>query len=441
MPLRATVDRTRTATISLAAAAVLYLLWLTADRAVIFAGEPLYRHDIGSNLHARAAATEELPVYRFWQGTIGEAVMASEGTTLDVNSVDAPLLPSIVKGPYLLWPTQGSMTVVWQTDLATKSRIEYGLATSGEFYMADLNSVTLHQMTLVGLEPNTTYSFMVTSGVVPGPTSTFVAAPAADHSFRFAVYGDTGTSSGRHAIVAQSIMKSQPAIVFHAGDLVGIGRDYWNWESDFFEPAYGLMLTTPIVPVLGNHEYFGTEPLWFPYFFAPPSTGGWWAMTYGNVRFIGLNTNRDYAPGSKQGDWLLAELQSSEFAQAVWRIVIFHHPPYTCTSVHDDDTSVQSHLVPLFDQYGVHMVFSGHSHAYERYSQRGITYIVTGGGGAPLYELVEDTIPPIRQFGASRHHHCVVDVNVPDMTLRLKAVDPNGEVFDTIEVDPNRSIP
>jgi len=58
---------------------------------------------------------------------------------------------------------------------------------------------------------------------------------------------------------------------------------------------------------------------------------------------------------------------------------------------------VQDALVPLFEQYGVDMVFNGHDHHYERTcpiragqcssaQEGGVVYYVTGGGGAPLYK-------------------------------------------------------
>jgi len=406
MSLAAQVKDTGMAAVPQAVVAALWLLGLTAYQAASVASQP--PPDLAT----------------------GATAPISE----DANSAETELLPSIVKGPYLLWPASDSMTIAWETDLPADSRLDCGLTTPYEFCMEDPNLVTLHSMTLMGLRPRTTYFFRAGSGGTLGCKSSFVTAPTRDCSFRFAVYGDTHSDANEHAAVVQSMMGSHPAVVFHCGDLVGTGRDYEAWRPGFFDPARPMMLTTPLVPVPGNHEYLGRGPLWFFHFFVPPSEGGWWALTYGDVRFIGLNTQLDYAPGSEQYQWFLAELESSEFSQALWHVVVFHNPPYTCTDVHQDDPAVRACLVPLFDQYGVQLVFSGHSHAYERYSRRGITYIVTGGGGGPLYRLVEDTVPPIRQFGATLHHHCIVDVNAPDQVLRLKAVDPNGQVFDSIEV-------
>jgi UDP-2,3-diacylglucosamine pyrophosphatase LpxH len=44
--------------------------------------------------------------------------------------------------------------------------------------------------------------------------------------------------------------------------------------------------------------------------------------------------------------------------------------------------NVRTTYQPLFEEFGVQMVFSGHSHNYERSVPiNGVTYMVTGGGG------------------------------------------------------------
>ncbi len=342
--------------------------------------------------------------------------------------------PSIVKGPYLLWPGADSVTVVWQTDVPATGRVEIGRLSPDESLVEDARPVTLHKMALTGLDPDATYLYRLTSGEVPGPTGTFKTAPDTEQSFRFAVHGDTQSSPDVHALVSQAMASNLPDIVFHTGDLVEYGMNYDQWGPGFFTPAAEVTRDIPFVPVPGNHECWGSGPQWFNYFFDSRCPGGWWALTYGAVRFIGLNTNLDHAPGSEQYEWLLSELESPEARKALWRVVFLHYPPYTWTAGHTDAMAVQTDLVPLFEQHAVAAVFSGHSHAYERYASRGICYVVNGGGGAPLYDLVADATVPIREFGASVHHHCIVDVDMDSRVLRLQAVDTEGQVFDRAEI-------
>jgi 3',5'-cyclic AMP phosphodiesterase CpdA len=170
----------------------------------------------------------------------------------------------------------------------------------------------------------------------------------------------------------------------------------------------------PLFGVLGNHEYSGSEKMWYYDFFAPPDNGStankehWYAFTYGCARFIGLNAcegGDSFLPGSEQYQWLVNELQSAAFQNARWQFIWTHNPPYT--SVEQDNTvdaNMRTYLVPLFEQYGVDLVFAGHNHQYERSQKAGIYYIVTGGGGAP-HHLDFPNLNPYSQVKVSGRYH------------------------------------
>jgi predicted phosphodiesterase len=354
---------------------------------------------------------------------------SSQTSTAGPRSVtmDAPpVVAVIIKGPYLQQVTSDSIVIMWETDVAADSRVDFG----GTF-VEDGTPVTIHEVQLTGLAADTVYSYTVTSGATTSPISTFGTTPDVSRSFRFVAYGDTRSQPAEHASVIAAIIDSAPEIVIHTGDLVTDGTNYSLWEAEFFSPAYDLMINTPLLAVLGNHE---NNAAWFYDLFSLPDNEQWFAFTYGNIRFIGLNTCVSYSPGSTQYASLVGELGSPEYANATWHVVYFHHPPYSATSSHGDDANVKQYLVPLFEQNGVDIVFNGHSHAYERYFNNGIYYIVTGGGGAPLASLVTDTQEPIRQYGQSVYHHCTIDVDVPGQSLTVSARYNNGTAFDTITI-------
>lgn len=364
--------------------------------------------------------------------------------TAALAPVDAAKAVSIIKGPYLQQVTQDSIVIMWETDVASDSRVDYGLSVPSGIFVTDDTLVNIHEIELTGLNPGSIYGYTVTSGGTTSPASTFVTVPATEQSFRFVAYGNTRSNAIEHRKVILAIIDSAPDLVIHTGDLVYNGNDYVQWNEQFFPTCYDLMINTPLLPILGNHEYSSGQTLFFDFFSLPDNYSllgneeQWFAFTYGGVRFIGLNTNIysgagvDYSLGSEQYNWLVSELDSSDYNDAAWHIVYFHHPPYTCSSSHSDDTNVQKHLVPLFEQYGVDMVFNGHSHVYERYSHNGIYYIVTGGGGAPLSTLLVDNKEPIRQVGETTFHHCVIDVTSTSLILEARYND--GQQFDTITI-------
>lgn len=359
---------------------------------------------------------------------------AYEGVAWYAYPAESPSLAAIVNGPYVREVTSDSATIVWETGASAGGVVRFGVAAPGEFVAFDPVMGVRHEVALCGLDPKMPYGYEVTSGKSVSPVGTFTTAPRPEQPFRFAVYGDTRTNPDTHRRVAAGIVESGPAIVFHTGDIVGRGRDYSAWRTEFFDPAGSLIMHAPVIPVPGNHEYSGLGPPWFFYYFGRPVNQGWFAMTYGNTRFIGLDTCAPYSPGSPQHDWLVRELNSPEYRSATWHVVIFHEPAFTCLFGRADNAAVQENLVRLFEQYGVHVAFQGHSHVYERYFHNGIHYIVTGGGGGPLYALAPDVVPPIREFGLAVHHHCVADVDPAAGTLAITAVDIDGQIFDRVEL-------
>jgi len=344
-------------------------------------------------------------------------------------------------GPYVQNATPTSMVIMWQTTTPMGSHVVYWSDTQAMKLVTTPQPVTQHETRLEHLEPDTLYTYLVLSNTEEIFESSFRTGMDSERSFRFVVYGDSRTSPDAHRSVVQAIINNHPELVLHTGDLVGVGENRESWWPEFFEPAQDLMHHTPVFPILGNHEYFYSGRSWFSSFFSLPNNEQWFAFTYGNVRFIGLDTNVSFYPDSPQYRWLEEELNSDAYQQATWHVVYFHHPPFTA-SVYRDDPEVIQYLVPLFETGQIDLVFSGHSHAYERYAHHGIQYIVTGGGGTNLVPLSNDTAPPLRLVGESLLHHCVVDVNVPDQSLTLSVQENDGAAFDGLTLtkpvpDPN----
>jgi hypothetical protein len=78
----------------------------------------------------------------------------------------------------------------------------------------------------------------------------------------------------------------------------------------------------------------------------------------------------------------------------------------------------------------VTIVFNGHDHDYERSVANGVTYIVTGGGGAPLYQKAHDN--PASVYFASVHHF--VQITLSGDTLYGVAIEPDGTEFDPFTI-------
>jgi acid phosphatase type 7 len=208
--------------------------------------------------------------------------------------------------------------------------------------------------------------------------------PPAAQPFRFAVYGDTRDGHDAHRNIVAQIIKANPVLVLQTGDLVHSGGDASQWK--IYDDITGEMRTRfPVYPARGNHDNGGTG---FDDRETAPFTSGnkrWYSFDKGNCHFIALSID-EYTPydaNSPQYAWLKADLAAAQ-NRARHIFVFFHVGPYSIGS-HGSDMTVRRTLCPLFEQYGVRAVFTGHDHLYYHTRRNGIHYIVSGGGGAPLY--------------------------------------------------------
>ncbi len=339
----------------------------------------------------------------------------------------------LLKGPYLQNVTLTSIVVMWETSQPSDSRVDFGPTRAYTNNVRDSASTAIHQVTLPGLQANTQYHYRVAS-VGDGETiasgdSTFQTAVAPGTPFRFVVYGDTRTQPQAHSQVVQGIAGSHPRFVIHTGDLVEDGREYPRWQTECFGPAAELLKGTPLFPCLGNHE---ENSEWYYRLFSPPRGGGhhgeqWYSFDYGDTHVAVIDTDVSFSPGSHQYAWLEKDLKS---ARAEWLFVVHHHPAFS-SGPHGGTETVQKYLVPLYEAHHVDMVFNGHDHLYERSHKNGVYYIVSGGGGAPLYPAHVKPNPN-QQYAKSTYHFCTIDID--GKTATLQAHVPDGAVFDSVVV-------
>lgn len=100
-------------------------------------------------------------------------------------------------------------------------------------------------------------------------------------------------------------------------------------------------------------------------------TEQYYSFDHGNVHVVSLDSqlsNRDPAQRGAMRDWLIDDLNHNAMD---WTIVIFHHPPYSKGENHDSDREQQEidmreTFAPVFEDYGVDVIYGGHAHSYER---------------------------------------------------------------------------
>jgi Calcineurin-like phosphoesterase len=141
-------------------------------------------------------------------------------------------------------------------------------------------------------------------------------------------------------------------------------------------------------------------------------------------------------PGNpEQLAWLEETLANTD---AKWKLAAPHHPPYA-SGFHGSNAATREAFVPLFERYGVQIVFSGHEHDYQRTDPiNGVTYVVSGGGSRTKRTGTAD----FTAVAYSTHHY--VDLNIYDDHVLLRASDQDGEQFDEtvipVTIPPGRDV-
>jgi acid phosphatase type 7 len=217
---------------------------------------------------------------------------------------------------------------------------------------------------------------------------------------RFTDVGETAASSPvvRQAMIAK-IAGENPAAIFINGDLPwhGIVDDYAVYRSET-RPWRAAHLR--VYPALGNHEFSACmEPIcldrWWDAF--PELRGRRWYSVAIGAKVVGMALDSDASllPGSEQRAWLEAQVASLDSRVRVV-LIVMHHPPVadvqTVKLVDHNPRQNEQSLAEYLQKAAAHsaarfVVSGGHIHNYERLAQDGVTYLVSGGGGATPYEV------------------------------------------------------
>ncbi len=289
----------------------------------------------------------------------------------------------------------------------------------------------LHEVEVRGLRADTLYEGRVTGPGFDRPVRLHTA-PAADTPVEgrlaFLVYGDNRTGHEVHrALVARMAGEPEVRFLVHTGDFVEVGGRPADWQR-YFDLAAPLLAKAPIYPTLGNHELYGPGgQRRYQRYFAPGSRVAWRAWTHGPVRFLSLDSNDDLEADGPQLRWLRAQLDASRDDPSVRFLIVFAHQGPLSSGRHGDHPRMAAlGLARELSAAGVDLVLAGHDHMYERGEAEGLKYVITGGGGAPLYDTNRHR--PGQQSFQVRHHY--LRMAVEGERLTLEAVGLDGEVFE-----------
>lgn len=385
-----------------------------------------------------------------WHGVEGTVQELGEFNIADVLA-RVKRLPVFTKGPYVQDLTSAAATVKWETTAPPDSSVLYKKTGDADWAsVANAPARILHEARLENLAPGTEYQYRVEfrssqAGGVDSDEVTFRTPAEKPESVRFVVYGDTRSRPEGHARVVAAILERRRGridFVVHTGDLIADGNRYSRWGPEFFVPIRELAASIPVYPVLGNHE--GNSENYFD-LFALPGNERFYSRRFGPAHIWFLDSSWQLEPGSEQYEWFVSDIAASD---APWKFVVFHYPVFSSGphgALRKDGTPVEApirhlwkHYVPLFEEHGVAMIFSGHDHVYERSEKGGVCYVTSGGGGAPLYEAQQNTgrNPRSKVLVTTKHHYCVIEADADSVEMFVFA--PDGTLLDKVELSAER---
>jgi hypothetical protein len=242
-----------------------------------------------------------------------------------------------------------------------------------------------------------------------GPPRFEVPPSAAGTPLVFVAYGDTrfterkevANGVARRALVGQ-IARENPAAILIGGDLVYEGSHPVDYDTYQGETLAWSERKIPVFPALGNHEFRGCPEEvmpclenWWKASPLPLRPYRWYSVTIGpTLLALMLDSDAPLKPGTEQRQWFERQIAGAD-EHIKFILIVLHYPPvrdpfYPSAA---DEKEVARYLSKKAASLRARVVVVGsHVHNYERYYRNGVTYLVSGGGGAP-------PVPAFRLFG------------------------------------------
>jgi hypothetical protein len=330
---------------------------------------------------------------------------------------------SFTRNPFTQRVTSTSVIVKW-AQASGSATVTYGPKGGATQMVTDAATTSgRHELTLSGLSASTRYAYTVDAGGGTTQSGEFNTAVTASKPFTFIVYGDDRTNDNDHMSVVAAMAKESVDFLVQTGDVCEFCT---SAQYDTFFTIEGALLAQNVMfPTLGNHEYGAGVTAWKQQFSVPDT---YYTFDYGNSRFVVLDFNENI---STQATWLDTALGDAQ-SKGIQHIFVFlHSSPYD-SGDHGENTTAQQQWVPKLQKYGVDMIFGGHDHDYERgyNASTNLRYIVTGGGGAPIYTT--NSMNSYQQKFEAVLNYVVVSVSGATFTATAKRID--GSQIDSIAV-------
>ncbi len=286
---------------------------------------------------------------------------------------------------------------------------------------------------------------------------------------RFAVIGDYGNGVAETA-VANRLKTFLPQFIISVGDNIytsttgttaefntAMGTTYGSFIKGTADPSVQTASTNNFYPTIGNHDVIGSATTAYTNYFdlthtsdpnisASSANERYYDVVRGDLHFFMLSSDtRDTASGQNVGTaqrtWFEGPSGNAGVLAAsssVWNIAVMHHPAYATT-----DSPASGDGSNAYMQWGfssgankMPLIYSGHTHNYDRTLVNGQQYVIDGAAGRPLDPFLGSpgtfngpSPAPLTQFRSDTNNGFTInDSNASYMTS--KHFEQNGKLID-----------
>ncbi|MEX2594972.1 MAG: metallophosphoesterase family protein [Anditalea sp.] len=411
--------------------------------------------------------------YHDWSGlTLTEVPKELNGqvllTTIRGRAREAHLVGAFRETDFPSSETRDQILLTWSNDPKNTMDIQWRAASSidqgmvkywikdtqdtsflnaEKFVMEDRllqNDRFVHRFTakLTNLKPGTAYEYQVSHEEhASSATYTFMTSNDSLSPFSFIWTGDVHNAEIWGEMMQKTRVKHpESAFYMAAGDLVNTGLHRDDWDK-LFSYSGEVFAHKPFMAVPGNHDNQDGLGAWmYKEMFSYPDNGPspdmsemTYAFNYQNSLFLMIDAT---FPIEKQTEWIEEQLASSE---ADWKFAMFHFPPYNSIEFYQN---IIDEWGPLFDNYHVDMVMSGHFHYYMRSKPllagkvvnspaEGTLYVMSIGTTGKNREMKEAPYAALQFGGEYLYQHVEID----GKSFRYTSYDLEGEVRDSIVIN------
>ncbi len=360
----------------------------------------------------------------------------------------------ILHGPYLQNVGSDEATIVWVSDKPSIAWVELAPDGNDSFYAKErprfydtrdgIKTISrIHSVKLKNLEAGTTYRYRVYVqhvlqhkgiSVIYGKTAAtnvytkkplkFKTNDSSKPSTSFAMVCDIhGNSDKLSRLISKCDVKNTDLFLFN-GDMASILNEEKHIFDGFMDTATKLFASqTPMYYARGNHETRGSFASEFYKYFSNGEDNLYYAFRQGPVFFIILDTGEDKPDSdieyagitlydqyrTQQAEWLHKVLNSPEYSDAPFKVIIGHIPPI---GDWHGTVEVKNKFMPLLCDAKPDVMLCGHLHRY-------------------IHQKADSQTPfPI----IVNSNTSIIKANATSTELKMEIINEEGKILDTITI-------